>query len=69
MASGCSWWGPAAGRSARSRRCANSEVRNATTHGVLRLTLRDAGYDWRFVPIAGRTFSDAGAGGCHGHEG
>ncbi|HYF27522.1 MAG TPA: chemotaxis protein CheB, partial [Baekduia sp.] len=34
---------------------ANSEVRNSTTYGVLRLTLRPTGYDWRFVPEAGKT--------------
>jgi hypothetical protein len=43
----------------------NSEVRNADTFGVLSLTLRPGGYDWRFVPEAGRTFTDAGSGACH----
>jgi len=43
----------------------NSEVRNASTHGVLRLTLRPTGYDWVFVPVAGRTFTDAGSADCH----
>lgn len=43
----------------------NSEVRNATTHGVLRLTLSAGGYAWSFVPVAGATFSDAGQGVCH----
>lgn len=41
-----------------------SEVRDAATHGVLELTLRPGGYDWRFLPIAGRTFTDAGSGTC-----
>jgi hypothetical protein len=45
---------------------ANSEVRNSTTYGVLRLTLRPTGYDWRFVPEAGKTFTDSGSGACHG---
>jgi hypothetical protein len=44
---------------------ANSEVRNATSYGVLELTLRPAGYDWRFVPAAGDTFTDSGSDGCH----
>lgn len=44
---------------------ANSEVRNDTTDGVLKLTLRDGGYDWRFVPVAGGTFADSGAAECH----
>ena len=40
-------------------------VRNAETWGVLRLTLRPAGYDWSFLPVAGETFTDAGSGTCH----
>jgi hypothetical protein len=43
----------------------NSQVRNTGTFGVLRLVLRPAGYDWRFLPEAGRTFTDAGHGACH----
>ena len=43
----------------------NSEVRNATRYGVLKLTLHAAGYDWQFVPVAGQTFTDAGSGTCH----
>jgi PKD repeat protein len=43
----------------------NSEVLDATTFGVLQLTLHDGGYDWRFLPEAGRTFSDAGSATCH----
>jgi hypothetical protein len=44
---------------------ANSEVREASAHGVLRLTLRDGSYDWLFVPIAGQSFTDSGSGDCH----
>jgi hypothetical protein len=29
------------------------------------MTLRDGGYDWQFVPVAGRTFTDSGTGACH----
>lgn len=43
----------------------NSEVREGETHGVLELTLRDGGYDWRFVPVAPSTFTDEGSGTCH----
>ena len=43
---------------------ANSQVRNDRTHGVLELTLRPDGYDWRFVPIAGQSFTDAGSTAC-----
>jgi acid phosphatase type 7 len=42
-----------------------SEVRNDDTFGVLKLTLRAGGYDWQFVPEAGKTFTDAGSGECH----
>ncbi|HYM52545.1 MAG TPA: alkaline phosphatase, partial [Candidatus Dormibacteraeota bacterium] len=43
----------------------NSEVRNSDTFGVLKLNLRSDGYDWRFVPVAGKTFSDTGSDTCH----
>jgi chitodextrinase len=43
----------------------NSEVRNSDTFGVLRLTLHPTGYDWRFVPVAGSSFSDSGSGSCN----
>jgi acid phosphatase type 7 len=45
---------------------ANSEVRNATTFGVLKLTLHATSYDWNFVPIPGQTFTDSGTTACHG---
>ncbi len=45
---------------------ANSAVRDDTTYGVLRLTLRATGWDWLFVPVAGSSFTDAGSGSCHG---
>jgi len=41
-----------------------SEARNAETYGALRLTLRDGGYDWAFVPVDGQTFRDSGSGHC-----
>jgi acid phosphatase type 7 len=41
------------------------EAANADTYGVLRVTLRGNGYDWRFVPVAGRTFTDSGSHACH----
>jgi hypothetical protein len=50
---------------------ANSEVRNDTTHGVLKLTLYADRYEWRFVPVAGQSFTpwtnaDSDSGTCHG---
>ena len=44
----------------------NLEVRDNRTHGVLQLTLRSGGYDWKFVPASGATFTDSGSGSCHG---
>jgi hypothetical protein len=43
----------------------NSEVRSNAAHGVLKMTLRADGYDWQFVPVAGKTFTDSGSGTCH----
>ena len=44
---------------------ANSEARNTSTFGVLRLTLHSSSYDWKFLPEAGKTFSDSGSASCH----
>jgi acid phosphatase type 7 len=44
---------------------ANSEIRQADTFGVLKLTLHSSTYDWEFVPEAGKTFHDSGTGSCH----
>jgi hypothetical protein len=43
----------------------NSELRDATAFGVLKLTLKPNGYDWQFIPEAGKTFTDSGSGKCH----
>jgi hypothetical protein len=43
----------------------NSEVRQNNSFGVLKLTLGATSYDWRFVPEAGKTFTDAGSQSCH----
>jgi len=43
----------------------NSEVRNADTFGVLKVTLSPHAYTWEFVPVPGGTFRDSGAGVCH----
>jgi hypothetical protein len=44
---------------------ANSKVRNTTTFGVLKLTLNATSYSWKFVPVAGKTFTDSGTTSCH----
>lgn len=43
----------------------NSEVRDFSAYGVLKLTLKAKGYDWQFIPEAGKTFIDSGSGACH----
>jgi hypothetical protein len=43
----------------------NSEVRDADTFGVLKLTLSPHGYAWEFIPEEGKTFRDSGVGICH----
>jgi len=43
----------------------NSRVRNAKTYGVLKLTLHAGSYGWKFVPQAGKTFTDSGTTSCH----
>ena len=43
---------------------ANSEVRDSSSYGVLKLTLRTRAYDWEFVPVAAGSFHDAGSGSC-----
>ena len=44
---------------------AHSEIRNAETFGVLKLSLHPNSYEWSFVPVAGKTFTDSGSGQCH----
>jgi hypothetical protein len=41
------------------------EAADGGTYGVLGLTLRATGYDWRFVAEAGKTFTDSGSAACH----
>src|ERR1700722_19758450 len=43
----------------------NSEVRDNTAFGVLKLTLKSDNYDWKFISEAGKTFTDSGNGQCH----
>jgi hypothetical protein len=43
----------------------HSQVRNANTFGVLKLTLHPDSYEWKFIPVAGKTFTDSGTSSCH----
>lgn len=42
-----------------------SQVRNSSTYGVLKLTLNSTSYSWKFIPVAGKTFTDSGTTYCH----
>ena len=42
-----------------------SEVRDASTHGILRLVLGDGIYRWEFLPSGGGPPRDRGQGECH----
>ncbi len=44
----------------------NSEVRDDTAFGVLKMTLHPSGYDFVFLPEPGKQFTDSGSGSCHG---
>jgi hypothetical protein len=42
-----------------------SKARDSKTFGVLKLRLLPDRYRWRFLPVRGSTFTDAGTGSCH----
>jgi len=48
-----------------THRIANSIVNISQVFGVLRLSLADGSYAWRFMPVAGQTASDSGSAACH----
>ncbi len=48
-----------------ARMAANSQARNDFTFGVLRLRLRRASYVWKFLPEAGKRWTDYGSTRCH----
>ena len=43
---------------------ANSELRAAVVHGVIRLTLHRGSYEWAYLPTT-PSFTDAGSSRCH----
>ncbi|HYD96635.1 MAG TPA: metallophosphoesterase [Noviherbaspirillum sp.] len=43
----------------------NSDVSDNSTLGVLKLVLKDAGYEWEFLAVEKASFSDAGVALCH----
>ena len=46
-------------------RATNSAVFNASTFGILELTLHPDSYSWRFRPASADPFSDSGTARCH----
>jgi hypothetical protein len=46
-----------------------SEASNGSTFGVLKLYLYDDSYAWKFVPVAGKTYTDSGSTACHSSGG
>jgi hypothetical protein len=45
------------------------EVGDGSTFGVLKLYLYDDSYAWRFIPVAGKTFTDTGSHSSSGSSG
>ena len=43
----------------------NSDVSDNSSNGVLKMVLKETGYEWEFLPVAGDSFSDRGAALCH----
>jgi Big-like domain-containing protein/invasin-like protein/calcineurin-like phosphoesterase family protein len=41
------------------------EAGDGSTFGVLKLWLYDDSYAWKFVPVAGKTYTDSGSTPCH----
>jgi hypothetical protein len=41
-----------------------SEARQTGTYGLLRLTLGTSSYSWKFLPVAGSTYTDSGSDTC-----
>ncbi|HJS42184.1 MAG TPA: PKD domain-containing protein [Gemmatimonadales bacterium] len=48
-----------------SNKFPTSEVGNGDTRGVLKLYLYEDSYAWKFIPVAGKTFTDSGSTACH----
>ncbi len=42
-----------------------SQVLNATTHGIIKITLHTGSYGWQFINNGESTFTDSGSANCH----
>ncbi len=43
-----------------------SEALDDNTFGIFKLTLHATSFDWKFLPVAGQTFTDSGTASVHG---
>jgi hypothetical protein len=43
------------------------EAYQSNTFGVMKVTLNAASYEWEFLPVAGKTYTDTGTGACRGN--
>jgi hypothetical protein len=43
----------------------NSQVRYSGGFGVLKLTLYEGSYSWKFISVPGKSFTDSGSQSCH----
>lgn len=43
----------------------NSKAAQDKELGVLKLVLKEDGFDWQFLPVAGGSFADSGSQACH----
>jgi acid phosphatase type 7 len=57
--------GGAPGRTQKGPDDPNVRAKKRGTPGVLKLRLRPESYRWKFVPVAGRTYTDSGKDRCH----
>ena len=46
-----------------------TETSNGSTFGVLKFYLYDDSYAWKFIPVAGKTYTDSGSAACHSSGG
>jgi peptidoglycan/xylan/chitin deacetylase (PgdA/CDA1 family) len=42
-----------------------SQVLNATTHGIIKMTLHNGSYSWQFINNGESSFTDSGSASCH----
>ncbi|MFZ6779084.1 metallophosphoesterase family protein [Undibacterium sp. Ji83W] len=42
-----------------------TEIRDNSTHGVLKLSLHDKSYEWEFLSVPGQSLIDKGRAACH----